>query len=425
MGVALVLVYIGLNLLSPGDMFPGLASFRPMLILALLSVPLLVFARLSSPEIGKLRTQLILVILFFGYACVSWLPHRAFGANLITLFGLSPNVIAYFMGVVFLRSPFRLQLMRTTLVLVAVFVMAAAFSEIPYVRATGDSADYVLAAHGLDNSNEARIRGLGMLNDPNQFGQYLLMVLPMLFVGSKKEGLGLGYFVAIPMAVLFMIGVYFTGSRGAATGGAILLGLFLTRRFKATGAVVSAALGSLLLLAINAIGSRTISMSGGMDRLALWSDGMSYIKSSPVWGIGIRGYTDRSFMSMTAHNSYLLCAAELGMVGYFLWMSMIVVTLIQLSRVPKVVGASNPALARWAVALRLSLGVYLYTSFFLSRTYDLPLFLLLGMSGAVITAAGGDEAIPLRGTKWPLWSLGICGSILALIWVMLRLRVVV
>jgi putative inorganic carbon (HCO3(-)) transporter len=192
--------------------------------------------------------------------------------------------------------------------------------------------------------------------------------------------------------------------------------------------VVSAALGSLLLLAINAInaiGSRTISMSGGMDRLSLWSDGMAYIKSSPLWGIGIRGYTERSYLSMSAHNSYLLCAAELGMVGYFLWMSMIVVTLIQISRVPKVVGASNPVLARWAVALRLSLGVYLYTSFFLSRTYDLPLFLLLGMSGAVIAAAGGDEAIPLRGTKWPLWSLGICGSILALIWLMLRLRVVV
>jgi putative inorganic carbon (HCO3(-)) transporter len=425
MGVALVLVYIGLNLLSPGDIFPGLASFRPMLVLALLSVPLLVFARLSSPEIGKLRTQLILVILFFGYACGSWLPHGGFGANVTTLSALSPNVIAYFMGVVFLRNSSRLHLMRVALVLVAVFVMAAAFREIPSVLATGDSADYVLAAHGLDNSNEARIRGLGMLNDPNQFGQYLLMVLPMLFVGSKKEGLGLGYFVAIPLAVLFMIGVYFTGSRGAATGGAILLGLFLTRRFKATGAVVSTALGALLLLAVNAIGSRAISMSGGMDRLSLWSDGMSYFKSSPLWGIGIRGYTERSFMSMTAHNSYLLCAAELGMVGYFLWMSMIVVTLIQISRVPKVVGASDPALARWAVALRLSLGVYLYTSFFLSRTYDLPLFLLLGMSGAVITAAGGDKAIPLRGTKWPIWSLGICGSILGLIWVMLRLRVVV
>jgi O-antigen ligase len=126
---------------------------------------------------------------------------------------------------------------------------------------------------------------------------------------------------------------------------------------------------------------------------------------------------------MTAHNSYLLCAAELGLVGLFLWMSIMVVTMIQLNRVPKVVGKSNPALAQWAVALRLSLGTYLFTSFCLSRTYELPLFLLLGMSGAVIVAAGGDEAT-LWGSKWPVWTLGLCAGILALIYVMLRLRVV-
>jgi hypothetical protein len=127
---------------------------------------------------------------------------------------------------------------------------------------------------------------------------------------------------------------------------------------------------------------------------------------------------------MTAHNSYLLCAAELGMLGYFLWMSIVVVTMMQLGRVPKVVGASNPALAQWAVALRISLGVYLFTGFFLSRTYELPLFLLIGMSGAIITAAGGDDAIPLRGTFWPVWSFGLCVGILTLIYVMLRLRLV-
>src|ERR1700730_7065830 len=99
MGLALVLVYIGLNLLSPADIFPALATYRPMLILAMASVPALVLARLSTPEIGKLRTQLILVILFFGYACGSWLPHGGYGANVRTLIELAPNVIAYFMGV--------------------------------------------------------------------------------------------------------------------------------------------------------------------------------------------------------------------------------------------------------------------------------------------------------------------------------------
>jgi O-antigen ligase len=421
MELALVLTYIALNLLSPADMLPGLAVFRPMLMLALVSLPVLVLTRLSSPEIGKLRTQFILVILFFGWACCSWLPHGWLGGNVNTLLALSPTVIAYLMGVMFLRSPFRLHVVRVTLVLVAIFVMASAFSQIPYVRATGDSTAYVMAALEADHSNGVRIRGLGMLNDPNQFGQYLVMILPMLFASRKENGLGPRYLMAIPIAGLFLVGVYLTGSRGAEMGVALLLGLFLTRRFKTTGALVSAVFGSLLLLVFNATRTRSISMSGGMDRLAIWSDGMSYVKSSPLWGIGFNGFTDRQ--GMTAHNSYLLCAAELGLVGLFLWMSIMVVTMIQLNRVPKVVGKSNPALAQWAVALRLSLGTYLFTSFFLSRTYELPLFLLLGMSGAVIVAAGGDEAT-LWGSKWPVWTLGLCAGILALIYVMLRLRVV-
>jgi putative inorganic carbon (HCO3(-)) transporter len=421
MGLVLVLTYIALNLLSPGDMIPSLAPYKPLLILAILSVPPLVFARLQAPEIGKLRTQLILVILFFGFACCSWFPHGWIGGNLITLLELGPNVVVYFMGLVFLRSPFRLGVLRTVLVLVAIYVIANAFTQLPYARASGESTPYVLASRVLVTQDDTRIQGLGMLHDPNHFGQYLLLILPMLFVSTKKAGLGIGYLLAIPITVLLMLGVFYTGSRGAEVGVALLIAQYLIRRFGKVGAALSLVVGSLFFLAINTFRSRTISMAGGMDRLAIWSDGMHMFKSSPLWGIGIRAFTETS--PLTAHNSYLLCAAELGILGYFLWMSMIVVTLIQLNRIPEVVGKSNPGLARWAVAMNFSLSGYMFTSFFLSRTYDLPLFMLLGMSGAIITEAGGDEAIPLRNTKWPAWSLGLCGGILALIYVMLRLRV--
>jgi putative inorganic carbon (HCO3(-)) transporter len=422
MGLVLTVAYLALNLLSPADIFPGLVTYRPLLVLAIVSLPPLLFTRLSTPEIGTLRTQFVLVVLFFAYACASWLPHGGFGANLRTLLDLAPNIMAYFLGVVFLRTPFRLQVVRTTLVVVAFFIMARALTQIPSVRATGESTPYVIVAYGPEGAIEARIRGMGMLNDPNYLGQYLLMILPLLFVGKRDDGLGFGYFLAVPTTVLLMIGVYLTGSRGAMLGEVVLLGLFLIRRFRTTGAVFSAAVGAVFLLAINALGTkgRSISMSGGMDRLAIWSDGMQFFKSSPIFGIGARGFMERSVM--TAHNSFLLCAAELGIIGYFLWMSMIVVTVIQLSRVPKVVSKSKPALARWAVALRLSLIVYMFTSFFLSRTYDLPLFLLLGMSGGVIVAAGGDDLVLLRGSRWPVWSLGLCGSLLMAIYVMLRLR---
>jgi hypothetical protein len=422
MGFALVLAYIALNLLSPFELLPSLRQFRPVLILAVATVPLAVMERLRKPELDKLRMQFVLVLLFCGWALCSWFPHGWLGGNLRTLLSLTPNVIVYFTGVVVLGSPLRLRVLRVVLVVVAIFVIFNALWEFPLAKATGESTPYDLATmiYTAPSHIEVRIRGLGMLGDPNVFGQFLLMVIPMLYVAKRDTGLGFGYVIAAPVTLVFLIAVYFTGSRGAEVGVAALAGLFLIRRFRTTGAMMSAVAGGLVLLLINAYGTRAINLSGGMDRLAIWSDGMSYFKSSPVWGVGYDNFID--LQGMTAHNSYLLCAAELGFVGYFFWMSAIVVTMIQLNAVPKLVGKTNPEMARWAVAIRLSLGVYLFTAFFLSRAYQLPLFLLLGMAGAIIASVGGDEAIPLRGTGWALWTLAFCVGILSLIYVMLLMR---
>src|ERR1039458_202113 len=176
MGLAVVLAYIALNLLSPANIFPSLSPYRPLLILAAASLPVAILGRLQSPELGKLRTQFILVSLFFVVACCSWFPHGQLAANLTTVFDLAPNVIAYFLVIVVLRSPSRLAFLRG---------------------------------------------GLGVMGDPNVFGQYLLMILPMLFVGKKNTGLGTGYLIAIPITVLFLIAVYYTGSRAAGVGVAV------------------------------------------------------------------------------------------------------------------------------------------------------------------------------------------------------------
>lgn len=374
MGLAVMLTYIALNLLSPGDIFPDLKDFRLALVAALASIPLAGLERLQHPELGKLRVQFVLVLLFFGWALGSWFPHGGLGANVRTLLELSSNVIVYFVGVMLLSSPARLNALRIVLVLVAIYVLINAFWGIPYARATGVTTPYDLtwdtAYDPGSHVHDVRIRGLGMLNDPNVFGQYLLMILPMLYVSRKDSGLGVGWLLAIPVTFLFLIGVYFTGSRGAEMGVAALFGMYLIGKSKIKGFFVSIVFAIFLLLVINTTRSRTITMSQGMDRLAIWSDGMSYVKHSPIWGNGWGSFPD--MQGMTAHNSFLLVAAELGIIGFFLWTSIIVVTMIQLSRVPKILGTSNPAMARWASATRLALGVYLFTGFFLSRAYQLP-----------------------------------------------------
>jgi putative inorganic carbon (HCO3(-)) transporter len=417
MGFLVVLIYVSLYLLSPADMFPQLAPYRILLVLAVLTIPLSVIPLLKSQVFINLRTQLLLVVAFFLFAMASWIPHGWFGGALNALDSLLPNVIVYFLGIIHFRGLVRLKLLRIALVLVALYILGSALSQVPEARATGVETPYVMV--GLQ---EPRIRGLGLLHDPNYFGQYLLILLPMLFVTTKPKGMGLGYLLAVPVALVFLFGIYMTNSRGTALGCVLLIALYLTQRFKRVGLVLSGIVGVGVLAAINLTRARTISISGGIDRLAIWSDGLGYFKSSPLWGIGYYAFVGRQ--GMTAHNSYLLCAAELGLIGYFLWMSIMLVTIIQLWQAAKL-PSTEPPWARWATALRMSLIIYLFTGFFLSRTYDLPLFLLLGLAGAVIDASGGENKLLSHNTRWwPAWALGLCIGFLMMTYIMVRLRAV-
>src|SRR5262249_49902868 len=145
------------------------------------NVPFAITARMQAPEVGKLRTQAILVFLFFGFACAALIPHRLYGANVKTLEDLLPNVLAYFLGIIHFRNPQRLRIIRALLIFIAIFILVNGALELPFARASGAETPYVFVAGHTTDTMYFRIRGLGMLRDPNTYGQFVLMLLPMLF----------------------------------------------------------------------------------------------------------------------------------------------------------------------------------------------------------------------------------------------------
>jgi putative inorganic carbon (hco3(-)) transporter len=455
MGLTLVLMYVVLYLLSVVEIFPEIAPYRPMVILSAVTTFVSVVTFVVSGVAVKLRTQLVLMILLVGFILVSLVLHGWFGGVLVAFLSLMPNVIIYFLGIVHFSSTWRLSVLRLALVLVALYVIAMGISEVPLVLATETTTPYVMG----DGLGGVRIRGLGFLNDPNAFGQFLVMLLPMLFVSSKPRGMGTGYLLALPVAGIFLYGIYLTNSRGTALGTVLLVVLYMKMRFKKVGMAAAGMVGLSLVVLLNATRSRTISVSTGEDRLTIWSNGLGMFKSSPIWGVGYGNF--RSTSELTAHNSYMLAASELGLIGLMLWMSVMVVTILLLRRVgdskpvlkladapvgqPLVAAVAggrggpgnsallphsdvpnpleaDPGIVRWAVALKLSLYSYLFTSFFLSRTYDLPLYLLLGMCGATISMAGGEPNFPIRDSKWAIWSCGLSFVAIFIIYVLVRMR---
>jgi O-antigen ligase len=111
------------------------------------------------------------------------------------------------------------------------------------------------------------------------------------------------------------------------------------------------------------------------------------LKSQPILGIGYGQFLEHH--TLTAHNSFVLCFAETGLVGYFFWLGIIVITLVQLRALTKLAGTEplDGDLRKWAKALQLSVIGFLTAACFLSRTFVPMLYLILGLSAALVLVA--------------------------------------
>jgi len=112
-------------------------------------------------------------------------------------------------------------------------------------------------------------------------------------------------------------------------------------------------------------------------------------RADPIFGVGLGQFTQHHFL--TAHNSYVLAAGELGLVGTVVWVSIIWlsvkipwVAMVDLENVP---GADVARI--WSVALLASMAGMAIGVFFLSFNYHYILWLFVGLSGSFFMAVKG------------------------------------
>jgi O-antigen ligase len=300
----------------------------------------------------------------------------------------------------------------------------------------------------------ARLRGAGFLNDPNDFAQILIIALPLVSIAwQKRRGLARALIVFIP-AVMLLWALYLTHSRGAFIALALLALTAAKRRLGNTASVVLTACLVLVMVALDFTGDRGISLVEGADRVEAWSSGLQMFKSAPLFGVGFGNFTN--FNDITAHNSFVLCLAELGIVGSTIWVGLLVTTTLSLNRILKMqefrgvrAGAgdtenTNEAASfaaglclsdsfsteaitatnatdvglkaeltqrsvvpeHWPVAMRLALIGFMATSWFLSRSYQTPMYLIVGLATATIGLQRPSAQLRLR-NRWVFPSLAV------------------
>ena len=462
MGFVLSVLYFVTSYLTPPVLFGPLAMFRIELILAVLllfvSIP-----KLMGSVILKTPQSLALIgLAFAGSLSVLFGMHWAWGA-LLAFPTFLPCVYAYILVCLHANSKKKLQIIVFMLLIVCLFVITKGYiderrgvsgdntpqtedSESFNSRLWDMEHPYIFTMRNDAGESIYRLRGLGLINDPNDFGQLIICLIPLMFIfwRPKKTPRNI-VFVLIPVCVL-LFGVYLTHSRGAVLALMAMLILAARRRTGTIPAVLIAAAVFIAAMALNFTGGRDISSGAGSDRTALWSAGLQMLKSHPFFGVGLGSFTDNcDGCGLTAHNSLVICAAELGLFGLYFWCLFLFPSIrdaVALAS-PSKVSEANPLIPEKALFESASGGVvvigkeeinhlgrllvlsftgFLVAGWFLSRAYVMTFFLLGGMIEAVYEMAlrRGMIAPRLR-MKRVLSYTGILAiSLIILMYILLR-----
>jgi len=177
--------------------------------------------------------------------------------------------------------------------------------------------------------------------------------------------------------------IFLTASRG----GLLCLGLMaILVGMKKFGKFVGVGAGLAIMAALVVLGPRMNTISteeaSSYGRLEAWVLGMSLFKGSPLFGVGFGNFMEYHFR--TAHNSFVLCCAELGLFGLYPWLMLIWISLKNTRFVEKELLADGQRdFAMYAYAAELALLLFVAGALLLSRTYHPSLFVLLGVCAAI------------------------------------------
>jgi O-antigen ligase len=313
MGLFFTLVYVLTAYLAPETVFGGLANYHIEVAIALIT---LVFSLPSAQDAGLMKIPQTYAI--FGLSvCVvmSLIFAGLLGQAPATLMDYLPNAMAFFFVVINCKKTSHIKMLLMVLLFAAFFTVFRAF----YALHTGDlESPYILAQGAGDGAPILRIRGLSFLSDPNDLAQFMVSLIPCMFIFWGK-GKSFSNFVLVFLPVLgLFFGMYLTHSRGGMV--AMMIAAIVAGRRK-IGLLPAAITGMALFAGLSAVGwsgGRDVNAAQGADRMEAWSTGLELIRAHPIFGVGYRRFTE--YFYITAHNTVIVCAAELGLVGLFFWM---------------------------------------------------------------------------------------------------------
>ncbi len=419
-GAAAAIGLIGMTVIFV-DPFVGLVTYllflytRPQdYVLALQNMPIMIalsvatFALMILHMAVKHRTiaiarvpQNFLMVWFFAAIIMSHLAWAAPATMMASMMDFLPTLVMYFLVATLVSSNGKLKFTVNLIVIATLFLAGSGFVQHFTGRGLGGKETY-----------EGRIQAVGIFSDPNDLGLALVVVLPFFYLKLTEYS----KLWQKPLALIGMLAMlwalFLTQSRGGILALGVVVVLLLTRKLGKTFGLIA---GGLVFLAIFALAPRMGEMSAGEasahGRVEAWSVGLDLFERYPLFGVGAHNFTEYHFR--TAHNSFVLCATELGMFGLYPWIMLIYISIRNNQFIANAARRTQLRdVAAYIETIRYGLIAFAVGAYFLSRTYNEVLFLFVGLSAAVaniFVKESGERYILIEKRDWInglLWTAG-------------------
>lgn len=377
-----LVAFVGLLYTRPEELFPAMAGMRLTLIFSMVTLVALIFRMLIRRE-APVKTPL--VYLMAGFSLVIILSSMTTGMLSLAVEVTLKLFVLVLLILNLVKQRDRYHAFVTSLIVFTGYL--AAYSI--YLYFTGGAMMYMRTIE--------RSMATGIFSDPNDLAASVLggLALALTRIATAKPS-SKPFYVLISSVMIWSI--FLTNSRGGLLAMLIVFFSYFLVFSKRKGLALAIA-GAVCLLFLVAAPSRMKDFDtqeeSANSRFHFWANGIDMLESDPLLGSGFNTFADHN-NDFTAHNSFVLCFAELGLTGYFFWMGILYYAYRR--RPEKEIGvemtdSETDIDRRELLGARLALTGFLAACFWISRTYVPIMYMLMCLPIAQQLSATGRTSL--------------------------------
>jgi O-antigen ligase len=402
MGYFLFLLVTATLFVRPAEIFSAVHAWPiyECLILACLAVSLSgVLNQLSLKSLYE-NPITACVIGLWAAVVLSHLAHFDLWSARMSGFMFFKIVVYYLLLVANINSEKRLKsFLRWLLFLIAVLAVLALLANYHVIELSG--VDFLAERQHRRDTEEVvvipRLQSTGIFNNPNNLGMILVpgVVIALYFAADPAAGMlrPLG----LALAGLFGYAIYGTQSRGGllALMGALLTLCWARWGWRRAALIVAVALPVLLVAFKGRMTDydRAMTEDTGQARVQIWSQGFALFKQQPLFGIGQGQYVEE--VGYVAHNTFVQCFTELGLLGGGMFASAFMAAFVMLYRIrDQIAPLDLPGLSRMLPSITAIVVGFVTSMLASTRDEFIPTYLVLGLATVCAQSAAEQTGFP-------------------------------